>query len=49
MLDPYAQCVRSVRLVKVADLDAVLPRVSQAERKALLAKRAAAYARRFAD
>jgi len=49
MLDPHAQGVRSVRLVKVADLDPALPRVSPAERKALLAKRAAAYARRYAD
>jgi hypothetical protein len=48
-LDLHAQGVRSVRLVKVADLDPVLPRVSLAERKALLAKRAAAYARRYAD
>jgi hypothetical protein len=48
-LDSHAQGVRSVRLVKVADLDPVMPRVSPAERKALLAKRAAAYARRFAD
>jgi hypothetical protein len=48
-LDSHAQGVRSVRLVKVADLDPVMPRVSPAERKALLAKRAAAYARRYAD
>jgi hypothetical protein len=48
-LDAQAQGVRSVRLVKVADLDPKLPRVTQEERKAQLAARAAAYARRYAD
>jgi hypothetical protein len=47
-LDPHAQGVRSVRLVKVADLDPALPRLSPAERQVRLAERAAAYARRYA-
>lgn len=48
-LDATAQGVRSVRVVKVADLDPTLPRVTQEERRAQLAARAAAYARRYAD
>jgi len=48
-LDAHAQGVRSVRLVKVAELDPALPRLTPAERKARLAERAAAYARRYAD
>jgi hypothetical protein len=44
-----AQGVRSVRLVKVADLDPALQRLTPAERKAQLTKRATAYARRYAD
>jgi hypothetical protein len=48
-LDAAAQGVRSVRVVKVADLDPALTRLTQAERKAQLAVRAAAYARRFAN
>jgi len=48
-LDAHAQGVRSVRLVKAADLDSALPRITPAERKARLAERAAAYARRYAD
>jgi hypothetical protein len=48
-LDAAAQGVRSVRLVKVAELDPALPRLTPAKRKAQLAERAAAYARRSAD
>jgi hypothetical protein len=48
-LDPQAQGVRSVKLVKVADLDPTLPRLSPAERQLRLRERAAAYARRYAD
>jgi hypothetical protein len=48
VLDPHAQGVRSVRLVKVAALESTLPRVSPAERQLRLNKRAAAYARRYA-
>jgi hypothetical protein len=49
LLDAAAQGVRSVRLVKVAELDTALPRLTPVERKAQLAERAAAYARRYAD
>jgi hypothetical protein len=49
LLDSQAQGVRSVRLVKVADLEPALPRLSPAERQLRLSERAAAYARRFAD
>jgi len=48
-LDAHSQGVRSVRLVKVADLEPALPRLTPAERKAQLAERAIAYARRNAD
>jgi hypothetical protein len=48
-LDSHAQGVRSVRLVKAADLDPNLPRLSPAERQLRLKERAAAYARRYAD
>jgi hypothetical protein len=48
-LDAYAQGVRSVRLIKVADLDPALPRLTQTARKAQLEERAAAYARRYAN
>jgi len=48
-LDAHAQGVRSVRLVKVADLALAQPRLTPAERKAQQAERAAAYVRRYAD
>ena len=48
-LDAHAQGVRSVRLVRAAELDPALPRLTPAERKAQLAERAAAYARRYAE
>jgi hypothetical protein len=48
-LDSHAQGVRSVRLVKVADLDPTLPKLPPAERQLRLKQRAAAYARRYAD
>jgi hypothetical protein len=48
-LDPHAQGVRSVQLVKATDLDSALPKVSPAERQLRLKERAAAYARRYAD
>ena len=48
-LDAHALGVRSVRLVKVADLDPALPRLTPSERKAQLAERTAAYARRYTD
>jgi hypothetical protein len=41
--------VRSVRLVKVADLDPALPRLTPVERKDQQAKRAATYARRYTE
>jgi hypothetical protein len=50
-LDADAQGVRSVRLIKAVELDTALKlkRLTPAERKARLAERAAAYARRYAD
>jgi hypothetical protein len=48
-LDAHAQGVRSVRLVKVTELDPALPRLSSAKRKAQLAERSAAFARRYTD
>lgn len=48
-IDAHAQGVRSVRVVKVADLDRSLPRLTPGERSAQLLKRAAAYSRRYAD
>jgi hypothetical protein len=48
-LDAHAQGVRSVRLVKAADLDPALSRLTPAERKTQLAERTASYARRYAD
>jgi hypothetical protein len=48
-LDSHAQGVRSVRLVKVTDLETALPRLSPAERQLRLRERAAAYARRYAN
>ena len=47
LLDAHAQGVRSVRLVKVAELDPTLPRLTPAERKAQQIERALAYARRY--
>jgi hypothetical protein len=47
-LDAHALGVRSVRLVKLADIDPALPRVNPAERKTQLAEHAVAYARRYA-
>jgi hypothetical protein len=48
-LDAHAQGVRSVRLVKAAELNLALSWLFPTERKAQLAERATAYARRYAD
>ena len=48
-LDPTAQGVRSVQLVKLDELSPSLPRLSPDERSAQLAQRANAYGRRFAE